>query len=85
VIQHAFVLCTGKRIEKQHLPEYLTARREESGPAVSQPETDSPEAFEAGRIRRTLERNRYSRAKTARELGMHPTTLWRKMKKLGIG
>jgi transcriptional regulator of acetoin/glycerol metabolism len=32
----------------------------------------------------TLRKNNWHRNKTARELGMHKTTLWRKIKKLGI-
>ena len=35
-------------------------------------------------IRDVLTRHDYNRTKTAEELGMHKTTLWRKMKKLGI-
>ena len=31
-----------------------------------------------------LEKNAWNRAATARELGVHKTTLWRKMKRLGI-
>ena len=35
-------------------------------------------------IRETLERKAGNRQKAARELGMHRTTLWRKMKKYGL-
>jgi transcriptional regulator of acetoin/glycerol metabolism len=32
----------------------------------------------------TLHRNNWNRSAAARELGIHPTTLWRKVKRLGI-
>ncbi len=35
-------------------------------------------------IRETLERNHWNRSRAARELGMGRTTLWRKMKSLGL-
>jgi PAS domain S-box-containing protein len=79
IVHHAFILCTGGVIEVRHLPDELTQAAQEHPPA---PET--VEAFEAGRIRAALEENRYSRAKTAQQLGINPATLWRKMKKLGI-
>ncbi len=81
VLQHAFIMCPSGRIEKRHLPDYLIAHAPSSAPP---PEDDSLERFETDRIRRALERNRYSRSRTAHELGIHPSTLWRKMKKLGI-
>ena len=40
--------------------------------------------FEVVFIPEALKKNNYSRNKTAAELGIHKTTLWRKMKKLGI-
>jgi transcriptional regulator with PAS, ATPase and Fis domain len=83
ILQHAFVLCQGTTIMKKHLPEYLLHPEPpaESAPAV---ESDSWESFEKRRIVDALERNRYSRTKAAKELGIHTATLWRKMKKLGI-
>jgi len=40
--------------------------------------------LEATFITEALKRNNFNRKKTAAELGMHKTTLWRKIKKLGI-
>ena len=40
--------------------------------------------LEAQAIRAALERNRFNRLATARDLGIHKTTLFRKMKQLGI-
>ena len=54
----------------------------ETAPAPAAP-ADS-ETPEARRIREALERNGGSRAATAGELGISTTTLWRRIKKLGI-
>ncbi len=83
VLQHAFVLCPGGTIEKRHLPEYFMhpAAASAADPAGAD---QSWETFERRRITEALERNRFHRAQTARELGIHPATLWRKMKRLGI-
>jgi PAS domain S-box-containing protein len=81
ILQHAFVLCKGVIIQPQHLPEYLTSKQHETNNSVDE---DSVEEFEKRKIISVLERNRFSRAKTAQDLGIHAATLWRKMKKLGI-
>ena len=82
ILQHAFVLCEGSVIEKKHLPAYLS-RVDRPAAAVS-PARTSLEQFDRERIEEALSRNKYNRAKTAAELGMHVATLWRKMKKYGI-
>lgn len=83
IVEHAFVLSTGDILLPEHLPGYL---RPSPRPAVagSPPQSASLQEIEAAVIRSTLERNDNNRQRTARELGIHPTTLWRKMKKLGI-
>jgi PAS domain S-box-containing protein len=83
ILQHAFVLCQGKTIEINHLPEYLFQ------PAISKtgsiiPDKQSWTSFEKAKIVNVLEKNRYQRIKAANELGIHVTTLWRKMKKYEI-
>jgi len=42
------------------------------------------QATEIQLIRETLERVKGNRIQAARELGLHKTTLWRKMKRYGI-
>jgi transcriptional regulator with PAS, ATPase and Fis domain len=81
ILQHAFTLCDGGVIEKKHLPDYLKTAR---SPVAAHGVPDSPEEFERQRISAVLRRNRYNRRRAAAELGMHVTTLWRKMKKLAI-
>jgi len=79
-IEHAFVLCPGGVLLPEHLPELLRpegGRRRPASPL-------SLEELEAELIREALSQNNNNRTKTARQLGIHKTTLWRKMKKLGI-
>ena len=82
IIEHAFILCAQGLIGSHHLPAYLSA--------LAAP-TASPASFHALRraseeevIREALERNGYNRLATARELGMHKSTLFRKLKKLNL-
>jgi len=80
VIEHAFVLCSGGQIEPRHLPDELVGRRRPSwseGPL-------SLQAVERAHIQQALARHGGSRQDAARELGIHRTTLYRKMKKLGL-
>ncbi len=79
IIEHAFVLCRGTIINIEDLPENV--RPEETSPLVA---AESMDDLESAYLREALKRNDGNRKKTAEELGMHKTTLWRKMKKLGI-
>lgn len=82
VIEHAFVLCSGGLIELQHLPPELRRHRElqrfahRSGTTLR--------SLEALHIANALRRNQGNRTAAARELGIHPSTLFRKIKELGI-
>ena len=81
IIEHAFVLCHEETIEVYHLPPKLVQ-------AVTEKETDNgnhlTQKSEKAVIRESLVRHLGNREKTARELGMHRTTLWRKLKKYNI-
>lgn len=82
VIERAFVLCSEGLIEIAHLPEELTARRA-ANPSSSGIRT-AHDLLDARCLQLALERNHFNRAAAARELGIHKTTLFRKIKKLGI-
>ena len=82
IIQHAFVLCQDSVIKKRHLPSYLAESRKPDCSAKGA--HTSIESFDRELIEEALRRNRYSRTKTADELGIHVATLWRKMKRYGI-
>jgi len=80
-IEHAFVLCRGDAIEVEHLPERIVAGVREEERAPTPFGDSSPEAV----IRECLARNHGNRNQTARELVVHRSTLWRKMRQYGIG
>lgn len=80
VIEHAFILCRGGLIRQEHLPDPL--RPAEAAPAVACVTT--LQELEARFIYDALKRHAWNRAATAQELGIHKTTLWRKIKQLGL-
>lgn len=83
IIEHAFVLCRGGLIEPQCLPPALhgalgkTPRRLKTALTLAE--------LEAIHISDALRRHDGNRAAAARELGINPSTLFRKLKTLGIG
>ena len=79
-IEHAIVLCQGERIEVQHLPTRIVGDSPRHVPKSNQSVKPSSEVA----IRECLRRNYGDRSKTARELGIHRNTLWRKMREYGI-
>nr|MBN2277389.1 sigma 54-interacting transcriptional regulator [candidate division Zixibacteria bacterium] len=79
IIEHGFVMCRGTIINLSDLPENV--RPKDEGPAVP---SASLEELSAVYITEALRRNNWNRARTARELGIHKTTLWRKMNRLRI-
>jgi len=82
VIEHAFVLCGEGPIEPSHLPDDLMAR---APPKARRTDLrGSVRAAEAQSILDALKRNHFNRLAAARELGMHKTTLFRKVKALGL-
>jgi len=82
IVEHAFVLCRGGLIEMRHLPPEF--RRELTGqPGLAGPAATLRE-FEAMHIRDAVRRHGGNRTAAARELGINPSTLFRKVKALGI-
>jgi len=80
IIEHAFVLCPGGMIRTDHLPEYLQ-------PKIVPPESGALQLlrqYEKELILEVLRRNQWSRERAARELGIHKTTLFRKIQKLEL-
>ncbi len=82
IIEHAFVLCDGGLVDVQHLPRAVIDELD-GRPPRALPD-NSLAGTEAAAIRATLARNRGHRARTASELGISLSTLWRKMKRYGI-
>jgi len=83
IIEHAFVMCKGEIIELRHLPPELVEYAKET--VVEAKEVNKPlQTAEAEVIRKALERNEGNRLRTAQELGIDRSTLWRKIKRYGI-
>ncbi len=82
VIERAFILCGDDAIDIVHLPAELTmfaaADDHDSNMRMAH------DTLDIQAIQAALKRNNYNRLATARELGIHKTTLFRKIKKLGI-
>jgi len=82
VVERAFILCPKGQIGIEHLPEELTAH---AGTAIpSGGSRSAHELLDIQSIRAALARNDGNRLAAAKELGVHKTTLFRKIKKLGI-
>jgi len=81
-IERAFVLCSEGQIGIGQLPDELTA----NSASVSSPPNirTAHKLLEAQSICEALKRNGNNRLAAAKELGIHKTTLFRKMKRLGI-
>ena len=84
IVEHAFVLCGGNRIDVDCLPRELTMKEEKTGSSVPLEEGHPFEKAEAEIVKRTLEKSRGNRVKAAKELGISRATLWRKIKRYGL-
>ena len=82
VIERAFILCHHGEITLDQLPGDLLAQRPAPGPGGSLRHVHG--ILDAQAITAALQRNGYSRTLAARELGIHKTTLFRRMKRLGL-
>jgi len=76
------VLCQGQLIESGDLPDSL--RKMRSGPGESLQEITTLRQMERLMIEQALRRHKGNRAAAARELGINPSTLFRKLKTLQI-
>jgi len=81
-IERAFILCNDGTIGLAHLPGELTAHGTATGTDADV--RSAHEILDTQAIRAALERNSFNRLAAARDLGIHKTTLYRKIKKLGI-
>ena len=82
ILEHAFVLCRGDTIQVEHLPPYLRPAAG-SGPADTGLSLNLQEA-ERKLIATALHKHQGKRAAAAAELGINPSTLYRKLQKLGM-
>ena len=87
VIERAFILCHDGLLEPRHLPEELRQGKEygeRTEAAAGDGLRSTRRHAEATRILEALERNDYNRLAAARDLGIHKSTLFRKIRTLGL-
>ncbi len=72
-IEHAFVMCHGSVIQPNHLPGHIMNNVNADITRHPHPRHEKDEIVEA------LSRHHGNRTQAARDLGMHRTTLWRKL------
>ena len=82
IIEHAFVLCQAGPIAPRYLPSGFSGHATDAGEATTLSHTLN--STEAITIIDTLKRCNYNRMAAANALGMHKSTLFRKIRKLGI-
>ena len=82
IIEHAFVLCTDDVLSLDHLPTSMRKKypAEDYLGSFQSPLQDA----ERGAILHALEQTNFNRTRAASLLNIHKSTLFRKMKKLGI-
>ena len=80
IIERAFILCKTGLIEKKHLPESLFAMSANNKDS----KVSSLRDVEAAYLLNALKQNNWDRQKTARQIGIHKSTLYRKIKSLDI-
>ena len=85
IIEYCFVLCQGRTIEVECLPEgLLEPLQEQVMPSPTSEKATPLSNAEASTILAALQKFDGNRGKTAAHLGIDKTTLWRKMKKYQI-
>ena len=85
IIEYSFILCEGGYIQPEHLPEPFAPGSIEEGAASSTGNgPQSLEQVEHQAVEMALERNKWKKMATCRELGISKDTLRRKIKKYGI-
>ncbi len=85
IIEHAFVLCRNGEIKVDHLPaSIIRSPRMDSAGVEPADYRSATAASERQTIIEALARHDYNRAAAAASLGIHKSTLFRKIKKLNI-
>jgi DNA-binding NtrC family response regulator len=83
-IEHAFTRCRGRVIRLDHLPGSLTVRAVGTAAAADGEDSDSVEILERDFMLKVLEENAWRLNAVAEQLHLSRTTLWRKLRRLGI-
>ncbi len=83
IIEHCFVLCLEGEINTSHLPPYLLQKITKL-PTTTKAVHQAISKTEKELILECLKNNHYNRLAAAKELGIHKSTLFRKIKKYQI-
>jgi PAS domain S-box-containing protein len=85
IIEHGFVLCRGGIIQNSHLPPELFQNSKEPFNGISEVSTPITKSLdEQDKIITTLRNCRGNISKASEDLGIHRSTLWRKIKRYNI-
>ncbi len=82
IMERAFVLCRHGEIKRNHLPRDLVLKEGKAGEVPSM--STIKQGLEAGNISRALRQTQNNLSQAAKLLGIHRSTLHRKIKKLGL-
>ncbi len=82
IVERAFLICRAGQITQAHLPRLF--EDDAGGDAEDTEHAGSLKKVEAAFLMKALKRNNWNRLKTAQELGIHKSTLFRKIKSLGL-
>ena len=82
ILEHAFVMCSDDEIQSKHLPNDIIQNSEKPRKAIDSIKPIQNSEYKV--LLETLEKHDWNKLRTAEELYLHRTTLWRKMQKYGI-
>ena len=82
IIEHAFVMCSNEEIKFKHLPMEIQETQKEDN--IRNVQIKPIQDSECKILFETLEKHNWNKVKTAKELQLHRSTLWRKMQKYGL-
>jgi PAS domain S-box-containing protein len=87
IIEYAILVCKKIVLGIEHLPEYLRQQSDNTRTGLSSAFSQKELSFhdiEKNFIFEALRKNSWNRSVTATKLGIHSTTLWRKIKRLKL-
>jgi PAS domain S-box-containing protein len=87
IIEYATLVCKNHLVRIEHLPESFRQESDRKMRSASEGIKANESSFdnlEKDFIYETLKKNNWKRKLTAAQMGIHPTTLWRKMKRLNL-
>ncbi|MBW2670067.1 MAG: sigma 54-interacting transcriptional regulator [Deltaproteobacteria bacterium] len=87
IIEYGTVVCKNSLIRIKNLPEHLLRVPDSKNNTVTKETSEkvfSIESMEKNVILETLRKNNWNRKASAAQMGIHPSTLWRKIKRLNL-